>query len=117
MVGNAHPTDPAASTVHGARIVINLPNHAASDNLPQRPTRGDKYAMPLFEYRCMKCNHDFEELVAATGRTKVVCPNCGATSVEKLHSVFAARADASPIPVPAGGGCGRCGDPAGPCGM
>lgn len=73
--------------------------------------------MPLFEYRCIRCDHYFEELVAMSGQTKVKCPKCDEGKVEKLHSVFAARAETTPSPVPTGGGCGRCGDPAGPCSM
>ena len=35
--------------------------------------------MPIFEFRCKKCNHKFEELVFSSGTdlTKVTCPQCG----------------------------------------
>jgi putative FmdB family regulatory protein len=39
--------------------------------------------MPIYEYRCGKCEDDFEVLVF--GRDEVVCPTCGGT-VERLMS-------------------------------
>lgn len=45
--------------------------------------------MPLFEYRCEKCDHDFEVLVRA-GEVPH-CPTCDSKKLEKLMSVSAAR--------------------------
>ncbi len=46
--------------------------------------------MPIFEYHCQSCNHDFEKLVF--GRDPVVeCPLCGQNKVEKLMSTCAAK--------------------------
>ena len=45
--------------------------------------------MPLFEYRCRPCDHQFEALVR-NGETPV-CPQCADKSVEKLMSVAAGR--------------------------
>ncbi|MCK6457911.1 MAG: zinc ribbon domain-containing protein [Phycisphaerae bacterium] len=73
--------------------------------------------MPVFEYRCRKCGHDFEELVRRAGES-VPCPECGAKDVERRLSVFAARqGPAASAPAKIGGACGRCGDPNGPCGF
>jgi len=44
--------------------------------------------MPLFEYRCKKCNKEFEELVR-NSEEKVCCPGCRSGKVEKKLSVFA----------------------------
>lgn len=47
--------------------------------------------MPLFEYRCTSCQHEFEALVR-TGDTPA-CPACASTSLEKLLSLFAVDSD------------------------
>jgi putative FmdB family regulatory protein len=44
--------------------------------------------MPLFEYRCMSCEKDFELLVRRSEEPQ--CPECGADSLEKLLSAAAA---------------------------
>lgn len=62
--------------------------------------------MPVYEYACKKCGHEFEELVF--GDEKPVCPKCKAHALEKKFSVFGTQADAPPP------GCGTCGDPRGP---
>lgn len=73
--------------------------------------------MPVYEYRCQACQHEFEELVRSEASEKsVACPDCGGRKVERKLSVFAAR-QASEASVPPMGGCGRCGDPNGPCGL
>ena len=40
--------------------------------------------MPMFEYRCTRCGHEFEELVF--GDENPVCPACRAEATEKLIS-------------------------------
>lgn len=70
--------------------------------------------MPLFEYRCTDCQHDFELLVRE--QTVLACPSCQGTHLEKQLSVFAVSASgaATASPRMPGGGCGACGDPRGP---
>jgi putative FmdB family regulatory protein len=47
--------------------------------------------MPIFEYRCPKCELVFEELVSGENRdTSIACPNCGSKETEKLMSVIGA---------------------------
>jgi putative FmdB family regulatory protein len=41
--------------------------------------------MPLYEYICRQCEHNFEELVF--GSETVECPQCRARDVERLLSV------------------------------
>ena len=67
--------------------------------------------MPIYEYTCRDCGHDFEELVF--GAETVPCPRCAHEGTEKRLSAFAVGSDA-PQPVPAPGSCGTCGDPRGP---
>lgn len=72
--------------------------------------------MPLFEYRCGRCNHQFEALVR--NETWPECPQCHAPQPEKLLSTVSARASgARSLPVasacppgaapPCGPGCCR----------
>jgi putative FmdB family regulatory protein len=72
--------------------------------------------MPLYEYACRECAHEFETLVR--GDSVPSCPACHATALERRLSVFAARTNggaASAVEAqPMAGGCGRCGDPRGP---
>lgn len=71
--------------------------------------------MPIYEYKCPKCEHRFEQLVKSmSAEETVVCPECGSKHVEKQLSVFAARLG-QPAPAHSpGAGCGSCGE-AGSC--
>ena len=76
--------------------------------------------MPMFEFTCNSCNHAFEELVRSPDPSvKVLCPKCSGNKVTRQFSVFAARSEAGASQrfADSGSGCGRCGDPQGPCGM
>jgi putative FmdB family regulatory protein len=65
--------------------------------------------MPIFEYRCEKCETKFEKLVR-NGTTAVLCPTCGHDRVNQELSTFAAHSGTSKNSAPMGGGC-----PAGMC--
>lgn len=70
--------------------------------------------MPLYEYACKECSHEFEALVRAGEAPE--CPACHATALERRLSVFAAHTNGTgALPRSAGtGACGACGDPRGP---
>jgi putative FmdB family regulatory protein len=69
--------------------------------------------MPIFEYICQECRHQFEALVY--GKEKAACPKCHATKLEPQLSVFAVSAKGSSSASSAAAGpCGSCGDPRGP---
>jgi len=68
--------------------------------------------MPIFEYVCKQCNHQFEALVY--GKEKAECPKCHTTKLEPQLSVFAVPAKGSSPSVSPAGACGSCGDPRGP---
>lgn len=46
--------------------------------------------MPLYEYRCLECRHEFEALVPAGKADQATCPECGVEDVRRLLSMFAA---------------------------
>jgi putative FmdB family regulatory protein len=68
--------------------------------------------MPIFEYICKECHHQFEALVY--GKEKAECPNCHTKKLEPQLSVFAVSAKSSSAFPAAGSACGSCGDPRGP---
>jgi len=66
--------------------------------------------MPIFEYRCQKCDSEFEKLVFGAG-ADVHCPDCDSSEVEKLYSAFSGVArgsDGSTRPITSSGGCASC---------
>ncbi len=68
--------------------------------------------MPLFEYRCGKCNHLFEELITGDRDQKVACPSCGSEETQKRMSAIGGiamgRSSSSPS-CGIGGGCSSAG--------
>ncbi len=68
--------------------------------------------MPIYEYICKECDHQFEALVY--GKEKAACPKCHTKKLEPKLSVFAVSAKGSASAAPAAGACGSCGDPRGP---
>jgi putative FmdB family regulatory protein len=45
--------------------------------------------MPIYEYRCLECDVEFEELVSASATSAPPCPSCGAEGAKRLFSMFA----------------------------
>ncbi len=68
--------------------------------------------MPIFEYLCKACDHQFEALVY--GSDKAECPRCHSTKLDPRLSVFAVAGKGSSSADVAPGPCGTCGDPRGP---
>lgn len=70
--------------------------------------------MPIFEYICKECQHEFEALVF--GKQKAECPKCQSKKLEPQLSVFAVSAKSGGASQPAmpAGPCGSCGDARGP---
>ncbi|MFH1037717.1 MAG: zinc ribbon domain-containing protein [PVC group bacterium] len=45
--------------------------------------------MPIFSYRCEKCDHTFDLLEGMTAeKTERKCPECGSTRIKKTHAAF-----------------------------
>ena len=49
--------------------------------------------MPIFEFECLDCGWDFEELVRSLNAVEEVqCPACDSQQVKKKVSLFASKA-------------------------
>ena len=48
--------------------------------------------MPIYEYRCSSCDHEFETVVLPKSGP-VACPSCRSGEVERLISMFAVSSD------------------------
>jgi putative FmdB family regulatory protein len=68
--------------------------------------------MPIYEYACSKCGHEFETLVR--NGSVPDCPSCHSTELAKKLSVFATGGSSTKDASPAPGPCGSCGHPGGP---
>jgi putative FmdB family regulatory protein len=66
--------------------------------------------MPIFEYVCQQCKHQFEAIVLGT--QKAACPKCESKRLSQQLSSFAVGGEKSQRA--AGAACGSCGDPRGP---
>ena len=68
--------------------------------------------MPIFEYVCQACKHQFETIVM--GNAEPSCPSCQGTELAKQWSAFGVGGTSSWTSSPGTGSCGTCGDPRGP---
>ena len=68
--------------------------------------------MPLYEYICGECSHQFELIVQ--GSTVPECPKCQTGNLQKQLSAFAVPGGGEEVNFDGSGGCGSCGDPRGP---
>jgi putative FmdB family regulatory protein len=57
--------------------------------------------MPIYEYICIKCDHEFEKLVF--GNQTVQCPKCNSEDIKKKFSVFGMSGVENPT-----SGCSSC---------
>lgn len=67
--------------------------------------------MPIYEYRCEKCGHCFEQIQAVGAKEgKIVCPRCGDPKTERVMSTFSCGGGSKGIEsgMPSGG-CGSGG--------
>jgi len=68
--------------------------------------------MPLFEYECRGCGHQFEYLTR-DGQSPS-CPSCDSVDLQKRLSVFAVGTNGGSAAREPAGPCGTCGDRRGP---
>jgi putative FmdB family regulatory protein len=64
----------------GRRAIIFL---SATANF-RRFARERSRALPLYEYKCVKCGHRFEKIESLSASTKKKCPKCGAKAERQL---------------------------------
>ena len=66
--------------------------------------------MPIYEYRCEKCESDFEQLIRSSRSDSAArCPSCGTTDVQRKLSLFGmASRDAAGKRTSATSGCSTC---------
>jgi len=70
--------------------------------------------MPLYEFSCLNCSKDSEQLVRSSDwKGQAKCPECGSYELEKKLSVFSAsspESDLVELPPCSGmpSNCGRC---------
>ncbi len=69
--------------------------------------------MPLYDYRCRKCGHEFEALVIGSATPE--CPQCGGSELDKLMSTFAFRSSGGGTSSASGSGSGCSGCAGGNC--
>jgi putative FmdB family regulatory protein len=63
--------------------------------------------MPIFEFRCPACGHQFEDLVMGRAEpSQMHCPKCKRAGVERLLSVFASGGASETARPSSGSGCG-----------
>ena len=52
--------------------------------------------MPIYEFKCSKCNLVFEKLFLTLSTQDVTCPACGSEEIEKEYSMFSSGGDNHP---------------------
>jgi putative FmdB family regulatory protein len=65
--------------------------------------------MPIYEYHCSQCKHDFEKLVFSTSQ-KMSCPKCKSKKVNRMMSAFAFSVGGK-FKSTATSSCGTCATP------
>jgi putative FmdB family regulatory protein len=48
--------------------------------------QGEEYSLPLYEYKCEKCGHQFEKIEGHNASTTKKCPKCGAKAQRMLSA-------------------------------
>ncbi len=64
--------------------------------------------MPIYEFVCQGCSHEFEELILGQARG-IKCPKCHKARVKRQMSVFGFKSAGSLAG--SGGGCSSCSTP------
>jgi putative FmdB family regulatory protein len=64
--------------------------------------------MPIYEYVCKDCGHEFETIRMMKDADKVIpCKKCMSENTLRAISVFYAKSEGRVVA--SGGGCGNCG--------
>jgi putative FmdB family regulatory protein len=65
--------------------------------------------MPIYEYRCRACHHDFERYLPTPTASGVSCPTCASDDVMRKLSVFGMKSEGAAVAGSFSGGGGCCG--------
>ncbi len=68
--------------------------------------------MPIYEYACGGCGHEFEALVRSDSAPQ--CPQCQSTDLNKLLSIFATTNTSNTATAAMPSPCGSCQHSQGP---
>jgi putative FmdB family regulatory protein len=63
--------------------------------------------MPIYEYKCAKCNEEFETIVLGNDAA-VTCPRCNGEDVKRLMSACGFKSSGSFTPSSGSSGCSGC---------
>jgi putative FmdB family regulatory protein len=63
--------------------------------------------MPIYEYKCAKCNEEFETIVLGND-AHVTCPRCNGEDVKRLMSACGFKSSGSFTPSSGSSGCSGC---------
>ncbi|MBN2089934.1 zinc ribbon domain-containing protein [candidate division KSB1 bacterium] len=66
--------------------------------------------MPIYEFKCQSCGQRFEKLLFSSQlNSKIDCPDCKSTTVERIFSVFGFSTGTRTVTsTPGGGSCHTC---------
>jgi putative FmdB family regulatory protein len=64
--------------------------------------------MPIYEYRCLECGNESEQIVFGND-SGIRCPSCGGSSLEKLMSATSSLTGSTPHRIPGPKDTGCCG--------
>jgi putative FmdB family regulatory protein len=105
--GRCRPTDEA--DLH-ARVPASLPESDAEHMI--QLCAAERCAMPIYEYACHACGHEFEKLMLRASQT-IACPACSSADLERRLSCCGFKSAGKPsgeqVPARSGkSGCGSC---------
>jgi putative FmdB family regulatory protein len=63
--------------------------------------------MPIYEFKCLKCDEEFEALVFGSN-DKVDCPQCKGDRLKRLMSACVHKSSGGSRPASGSSGCASC---------
>ncbi len=64
--------------------------------------------MPIFDFKCRECGHQFDLMISNAEKDKVKCPQCGAFNPSQLFSPFNTAKSGPAVSRPMADGCNGC---------